>query len=172
MVPPRKANRAGRGIRRGRLSSTEMSAMAGSTVRPGYSRRSWRGGLAQERRAHVDRHVELGQARRAHRVEDDAALLGVARAQLDQRAGAQLGHQLRHPALQQRALGAGRVVLGQPGDRLEQLRPALVVEVLGRQLLLRSREADGHLGEHAGILDRARPDGGAGTGKVRHRGRT
>ena len=40
-----------------------------------------------------------------------------------------------------RALGPGRVVLGQLGDLLEELRAALVVEVLRRQLLRRRREA-------------------------------
>ena len=62
--------------------------------------------------------------------------------------------QRRHPRLEQRALGAGRVVLLETADRLEQLRPALVIEVLGRQLLLRRGKPLGHLREHPRVGDR------------------
>ena len=47
-----------------------------------------------------------------------------------------------------RALGAGRVVLGQLGDPLKELGAALVVEVLRRQLLRLGREADADVARH------------------------
>ena len=42
-------------------------------------------------------------------------------------------------ALEDLGLAAGRVVLGEPGDLVEQLRAALVVEPLRRQVLRRRR---------------------------------
>ena len=50
--------------------------------------------------------------------------------------------------LEDRALGARRVVLGRLGDALEELRAALVVEVAGRELLERLRQADANVGRH------------------------
>ena len=48
-------------------------------------------------------------------------------------------------ALEDRTLGAGRVVLGQLADPVEQLGAAGVVEVLGRQFLERTRETVEHI---------------------------
>ena len=45
-----------------------------------------------------------------------------------------------------RPLGAGRVVLGEPGDLVEQLAAALVVEPLRRQRLRRGRQPGAHVG--------------------------
>ena len=50
------------------------------------------------------------------------------------------------------ALGAGRVVLGQLGDLLEELRTALVVEVLRRQLLRLGGQPGAYLVGHLGTL--------------------
>ena len=47
---------------------------------------------------------------------------------------------------QDRALGAGRVVLGQPRDLVEQLRAAVVVEPLGREVLRGRGEAAAGVG--------------------------
>ena len=47
-----------------------------------------------------------------------------------------------------RPLGPGRVVLGQLGDLLEQLRAALVVEVLRRELLRVGGEAGANVASH------------------------
>ena len=58
-------------------------------------------------------------------------------------------------ALEDRALGAGRVVLGELGDRLEQLRAALVVEVARGELLEGLRETGPHVRGHP----RQRPPG-------------
>ncbi len=133
MVLPRKAKSAGRGRRSGRFSSSEMSATAGSTARPGYSRRSRRGGLAQEGGAHVDRHVErsaVPAARIASRMIRLFSALpapsstSVRVPSVETRSG--------HPAVEDRAFGARRIVLGESRDLLEQLGAALVVEVLRR----------------------------------------
>src|SRR3954452_8042563 len=53
---------------------------------------------------------------------------------------AELGARLRAPRLEDRPLGARGVVLGELGDPVEQLAPARVVEVLGLDLLERTRQ--------------------------------
>ncbi len=94
---------------------------------------------------HVDGDVALERAGRLQRVEQHARLGRGPGAELDELAGAgQLG-QLLGALLEDRPLGAGRVVLGQLADAVEQLRPARVVEVLRRQLLERPREAVEHV---------------------------
>ena len=61
--------------------------------------------------------------------------------------------------LEDRALGARRVVLGQLADAVEQLGAARVVEVLGRQLLERPREPVEHVvGERALVARRRGSD--------------
>ena len=88
----------------------------------------------------------------------------------------QPGDQLRHPGFQQGALGPGLVVLRQPGDRLEQLRAALVIEELGRELLLGERQPLGNLRQHAGVGPLGlRPRGGLAVSRrarLNHRART
>ena len=89
----------------------------------------------------IERHVALERAGGLQGVEQHARLRGGARAELDELAGAcQLGDLLGAP-LEDRALGARLVVLGELADPVEQLGAARVVEVLRRQLLERSREA-------------------------------
>ncbi len=87
----------------------------------------------------------------AHRAQQVAGLGGRAGAELDQRprragGGDDLGRALGEDL----ALGARRVVLGQLGDLLEELRAALVVEVLRRQLLRRGGEAGADVVRHLG----------------------
>ena len=71
----------------------------------------------------------------AQRVQQQPGLLRRAAADLDQRLGAGDRGDLVGVLGQDRPLGAGRVVLGQPGDLVEQLAARGVVEVLGRQCL-------------------------------------
>ena len=95
------------------------------------------------RRAHVQRHERGAACRgRRERVEQQPGLLRRARAQLDERLGpGRARRSRRRVRCQQGPLGAGRVVLGQPGDLLEQLAAAGVVEPLRRQLLRARRSA-------------------------------
>ena len=123
------------------------------------------GDAARDLLGDVDGHVRLERAGVAHRVEQHPALGGGARAELDQRPRRRRGDDLGRAGVEDLALAAGRVVLGQLGDPLEQLGAALVVEVLRRQLLERAGEALaddlGHPGERAALrqvdldLDRA-----------------
>ena len=71
--------------------------------------------LPQRRGAHVLRHVGGQAARPAERVEQQPGLRRRARAQLDERVGPGERGDLVDRALQQRALGAGRVVLRAAG---------------------------------------------------------
>ncbi len=97
----------------------------------------------------VDRDVGAQAAGGAHRVEQVARLRGRAGAELDQGAGsAGGGEDLARAVAQDLALAAGRVVLGQLGDLLEQLRAALVVEVLRRELLGRGGQPLAHVLRH------------------------
>ena len=92
--------------------------------------------LAGDLLGDVDRDIGLEAAGVAHRVEQDPGLGRRARAELDQRARlAGGGEDLGGALLEDLALAAGRVVLGQLGDLLEELRAALVVEVARRELL-------------------------------------
>ena len=137
-----------------------------STASPGYSSTS-----SPATRRVISSEMSTGTNRSsvpavAHRVEENAALGGGAGAELDQRPRPRRGDDLGRSRVEDLALAAGRVVLGLFGDPLEQLRAALVVEVLRRQLLERAREALahdlGHAGERAAVgqvdldLDRSR----------------
>ena len=95
------------------------------------------GGVADHAAVDVERHVALDRSG----VEQHARLVGGAGAELDELARAGHRHDVVRARLQDRPLGAGRVVLGQLGDAVEELRAAGVVEVLGRQLLGRPGEA-------------------------------
>ncbi len=107
------------------------------------------GSLVGDLLGDVDRDVGLQAAGIAHRAEQVAGLCRRAGAELDQRlrpAGG--GNDLAAALGEDRALGPGRVVLGQLGDLLEQLRAALVVEVLRRQLLGLGRESGANIASH------------------------
>src|SRR6478736_5761798 len=85
----------------------------------------------------------------AHRVEQVTGLGRRAGAQLDKRAWrASCGDDLAGSLGEDLALGAGRVVLLKLGDLLEELRAALVVEVLRRQLLRLRRETVADVARH------------------------
>jgi hypothetical protein len=101
------------------------------------------GGLAHHALGDVDRHVAL---RALHRVEQHARFERGTGAQLHELAG-RVGRRddLGRASAQDRRLGAGRVVLGELADALEQLGAAGVVEVLGRDLLERLGEAVEHV---------------------------
>ena len=82
-------------------------------------------------------------------LEQVAGLGGRAGAELNQGPrGAGRGDDLGGALGEDRALGPGRVVLGQLGDLLEELRAALVVEVLRRQLLRLGGEAGADVARH------------------------
>ncbi len=91
---------------------------------------------------------EVGHRREC--LDEDARLAAAAAAVLDQRAPRP--EALRHVArvrAHDRDLGARRIVLGQLADRVEQRAARLVVEILGRQRLLRPRQAVQHVVEEA-----------------------
>ena len=108
---------------------------------PGILVADGRGRLAQRRLAHVERNEARERARRPQRVEQQARLLRGARTELDERVGLGDLRDLVGSLGEDRALGARRVVLGEPGDLVEELRAAVVVEPLRRQLLRVRREA-------------------------------
>ncbi len=93
------------------------------------------GAVAHHALGDVHRHVAFERAGAVQGVEQHARLGGGARAQLDQLDGAGEGGDLRGGGVEDPALGAGRVVLGQLADSVEQLGAAGVVEVLGGQFL-------------------------------------
>ena len=80
-----------------------------------------------------------------HRVEEQGRFLRGSGAEFDQCVGARRADDLRGVPGQDRPLGAGRVVLRQPGDVLEQLAAQLVVEPLGRQPFSRGSQAGQHI---------------------------
>src|SRR5690606_9691606 len=71
------------------------------------------------------------------------------RSQFDHRTRSDVGQPAGYVLMQQRQLGAGRVVLWQGGDGLEELRSALVVQQLGGKALLRGCKVLADLGEQA-----------------------
>ena len=81
---------------------------------------------------HLLAHVERDEATQGslgdERVQEEPRLLGRSRAQLDERLRACLGRDLGRPLLEDLALRAREVVLGQPRDLVEEERAALVVE--------------------------------------------
>jgi hypothetical protein len=106
---------------------------------------------------HVHGDEALERPGGGHRIQQQARLGRAARSQLDELAGAGRGDQLVGDALEDRPLGAGRVVLGQLADPVEQHRAARVVEVLWRQLLERAGQAVASVvGERAPAVARQR----------------
>ena len=99
------------------------------------------GAREHHRLGHVERDVAAQGARLGHRAQQQPRLGRRARAELDELRGAGGLDDLGAALLEDRALGARRVVLGQLADAVEELGAAGVVEVLGRQLLERPREA-------------------------------
>ena len=81
-------------------------------------------------------------------VEEQPDLPPRARPQLDDLARTRPVHDLARDALQDAELGAGRVVLGEPGDLLEEPAAAVVVEVLAGQLGEGTLQALPHLLGH------------------------
>ena len=103
------------------------------------------GALHHDRLGAVHRHVAAQPPGARHRVQQGARLGRGARAELDKLLGLRQRNDLRRPAVQDLALAARRVVLGQARDAVEQLGPALVVEVLRRELLEVAREPGAHV---------------------------
>ena len=100
---------------------------------PGIFGGEQRAGLRQRRLIDVEADVPAQRSGGAQRVEQQPGLLRRAGAELDERLGlGQLGD-LRRLCGEDRAFGAGGVVLGEPGDLVEELAAALVVKPLGRQ---------------------------------------
>ena len=90
----------------------------------------------------VERHVARRSVPASCMALSSSARLGRrARPELDELGRAGQRGDLGRSALEDRPLGARRVVLGQLADLVEQLGAARVVEVLGRQLLERPGEA-------------------------------
>jgi hypothetical protein len=98
-------------------------------------------GVADHGAVDVERDVAPERAGARHGVEQDAGLGGGAGPELDELADAGGRDDRVGARLEDRALGAGRVVLGQLADPVEQRGAARVVEVLGRQLLGGAGEA-------------------------------
>src|SRR5262249_58783434 len=65
-------------------------------------------------------------------------------------------------------LGAGRIVLGQRGDLLEQLRAAVVVEILGPQPLRPGAQPGDHVARELGIKIRSFGPRARGSGEHTH----
>ena len=86
--------------------------------------------------AHVERDVLLESSGLAESVEKDPGLLAGSRAELDQHLRARTFSDLTRERLEQAALGSGQVVLGEPGDLVEQCAAPVVVEPDGRQPFL------------------------------------
>ncbi len=91
--------------------------------------------VPQRHLAHVERNEpsELPGLREC--IEQESGLLRRAGTELDERVRAAGGCDLVGAGVEDRALGAGRVVLLESGDLVEQLRPPIVVEPLRRQVL-------------------------------------
>ena len=104
--------------------------------------------MAQELARDIDRHISGG----IDRAEQDRRLGRGTRPELDHRGigrgeRAELGTDLH----QQRSLGAGGIVFGEIGDRLEQLRTAAIVEPpRGNRARLPAKAAQ-HIGAEIGI---------------------
>ncbi len=105
----------------------------------------------QRRRADVLGHVGRQAPRAAEGVEQQPGLLRRARAQLDEHVGPGDRGDLVDGAFEQRPFGARGVVLGQPGDLLEQLAAAGVVEPLRRQALRVRGETGPDVGRERGL---------------------
>ena len=116
------------------------------------------GAALDRRRRHVDRHVAAERVRARHREEKGARLGGRARPELDQLLGRRGLDDLRRAAVEDRALAAAGVVLGQLGDPVEELGAVGVVEELRRELLQRRlQQAVPHLGRHVAARRAVQP---------------
>ncbi len=125
------------------------------TTQPVVLRDELLGGVTDDGLGDVERDVAVKRAGIGHRIEQDARLLRGPGAELDQLAGAGRLDDLAGLRLQDRLLGARRVVLGQLADAVEQLGAARVVEMFGRKLLERPGEAVEHVvGEHPFLVGR------------------
>ena len=141
---PRRRRRAGSAP--GRCSKSQTRPW---TSRPGYSSTRLAAVCVGDLLGDVDRDVGVEAAGVAHRAQQVAGLRRRAGAELDQGAGrAGGGEDLGRALGEDLPLGPGRVVLGQLGDPLEQLRAALVVEVFRRQLLRVGAEAGADVARH------------------------
>ena len=149
MVPPRKAtSRVPVAVRNPLQVLLEIADQAAHREPRVLVDQAGRGALG-DLLGDVDRDVGLEAAGLAHRVEQVARLRRRAGAELDQRAGiAGRDEDLARALAEDLPLGPSRVVLGQLGDLLEQLRAALVVEVFRRQLLRVGAEAGAHVACH------------------------
>ena len=78
--------------------------------------------------AHVERDEATQRSLGDERVQEEARLLRGPRAELDQRRPPASRTRSRAPAPRGSVVGAGEVVLGEPGDLVEEERAALVVE--------------------------------------------
>jgi hypothetical protein len=103
------------------------------------------GGVLEHRGIDVERHELAQRARLGHRLQQESGLLRGAAAELDQRLAARQPRDLAGLLGQDRRLRPGEVVLGQPGDLVEQHAAALVIEVLRRQSLVRRGQAGSHV---------------------------
>jgi hypothetical protein len=125
------------------------------------------GAVAHHLLGDVDGHVAAQRAGVVERVEQHPRLGRGPRAQLDQLTSARQPRELVGLVLENRALGARRVVLGQLADAVEQLGAARVVEVLRRQFLERPREAVEHVVRERAFIRpcEVRVDADCGLGK-------
>ena len=126
-------------------------------AQPGVGGAQLGGALANDALGHVDRDVARERPRRRHRVEQQPGLRGAPRAQLDELGGGARGDDVPGVAFEDQPLGARRVVLLQLADLVEERGAVRVVEVLGRELLLRARQPlAGVLGERRARVARER----------------
>ncbi len=99
------------------------------------------GGTAQCRDRDILRYIGLQRPLRQHGRQQQAGLRRRTRSQFDQHLGLCDAGYITDHMRQQRAFGAGRVVLGQVGDGLEQFAAPRIVEPFGRQALRRRGES-------------------------------
>ena len=150
IVPPRKATMRGP-AGRGHVAEVALEVADDPVhLQPGVLGGERGAGGADHALGHVDRHVAAQRAGVGERRQQQPALRRGAGAQLDDLGRARQRRDLAGALGEDRPLGAGRVVLGQLADAVEQRGAGRVVEVLGRQLLERPRQAVEHVvGERA-----------------------
>src|SRR5439155_18689001 len=107
-------------------------------------------GFAQCLFADVERYESPQGSTTCQRVQQQARLLRGSGPQFDQRVGVGRGRDVTGVLLEDLALAARRVVLGEPRDLVEQLRSAFVVEPLRRKLLGRLGDPLAHVGLERG----------------------
>ena len=123
-------------------ATRSMSATSGRTVQRRDTRRgARRGRVEQEILADIDRNVDGGPSRplssRSSRIR---VLRALPAPNSTSERGCTSPTSPRAMRVSRPTLGAGEVVLGKPGDGLEELRSALVVEVARRDGLRRARQ--------------------------------